>query len=113
MISAWLQSLMGRPPTAARRKLVIVGFNLANQWSHHYNELLGYKEAARSLGLVPHILVPRSAKPALVAALSAAPVIDPPLPMVNVTVDRLVDHLVAFADTKRHLASLWAAVRCP
>jgi hypothetical protein len=59
MIGAWLQSLMGRPPTAARGKLVIVAFNLANQWSHHYNELLGYKEAARSLGLVPHILVPR------------------------------------------------------
>ena len=60
MIGAWLKSLMDRPPTAARRKLVIVAFNLANQWSHHYNELLGYKEAARSLGLVPHILVPRS-----------------------------------------------------
>jgi hypothetical protein len=29
MIGAWLQSLMGRPPTAARRKLVIVAFNLA------------------------------------------------------------------------------------
>jgi hypothetical protein len=104
MIGAWLQSLMGRPPTAARRKLVIVAFNLANQWSHHYNELLGYKEAARSLGLVPHILVPRSAEPALAAALSAAPVIEPPPAMVNVTIDNLVDHLLAFADAKRHLA---------
>jgi glycosyltransferase involved in cell wall biosynthesis len=110
MIGAWLQSLMGRPPTAARGKLVIVAFNLANQWSHHYNELLGYKEAARSLGLVPHILVPRSAEPALAAALSAAPVIEPPPAMVNVTIDNLVDHLLAFADAKRHLASLWAAV---
>ena len=110
MIGAWLQSLMGRPPTAARRKLVIVAFNLANQWSHHYNEVLGYKEAARSLGLVPHILVPRSAEPALAAALSAAPVIEPPPAMVNVTIDNLVDHLLAFADAKRHLASLWAAV---
>ena len=109
MIGAWL-SLMGRPPTAARGKLVIVAFNLANQWSHHYNRLLGYKEAARSLGLVPHILVPRSAEPALAAALSAAPVIEPPPAMVNVTIDNLVDHLLAFADAKRHLASLWAAV---
>jgi hypothetical protein len=30
--------------------------------------------------------------------------------MVNVTIDNLVDHLLAFADAKRHLASLWAAV---
>jgi hypothetical protein len=110
MIGAWLQSLMGRPRTAVRRKLVIVAFNLANQWSHHYNELLGYKEAARSLELVPHILVPSSTEPALAAALSAAPVIEPPPAMVNITIDNLVDHLVAFADTRRQLASLWAPV---
>src|SRR5690349_14770970 len=111
MISAWLQSFIRRPKTAAaQRKLVVVGFNLANQCSHDYNELLGYKKAADALGLVPHILVPRSAEPALAAALSAAPVIDPPSPMMNVTADNLVDHLVTFADAKRHLTSLWAAI---
>jgi hypothetical protein len=110
MISAWLQSLMGRPTTAARRKLVIVGFNLANQWSHHYNELLGYREAAGTLGLVPHILVPRSAEPALATALSAAPVIDLVPPMADITTNNLVDQLIAFADTKKHLASLWDAI---
>ena len=110
MISAWLQSLIGRPKTAARRKLVVVGFNLANQWSHHYNELLGYKEAADALGLAPHILVPRSAEPALAAALSAVPIVDVLPAMMDITADKLADQLVVFADTKKHLASLWAAI---
>jgi hypothetical protein len=101
MISAWLQSLIGRPKTAARRKLVVVGFNLANQWSHHYNELLGYKEAADALGLVPHILVPRSAEPALTAALSAVPIVDVLPAMMDITADKLADQL-SFSPTPRN-----------
>src|SRR6185437_7982692 len=110
MISAWLQSLIGRPKTAALRKLVVVGFNLANQWSHHYNELLGYKEAADALGLAPHILVLRSAEPALAAALSAVPIVDVLRAMMDITADKLVVLFIVSADTKKHLASLWAAI---
>jgi hypothetical protein len=38
---------------AAPRKLIVVGVELSDQSGHCFNELLGYKNAAPTLGLLP------------------------------------------------------------
>jgi hypothetical protein len=74
MIGNWLR----KRSLAARAKLIILAFNLPDQSSHFFNELLGYKSAAEELGLSIRIFVPRNAYPLFVQMLSADPVLDPP-----------------------------------
>jgi hypothetical protein len=62
---------------AARDKLIVLAFDLPDQSSHFFNELLGYKSAAEELGLSARIFVPRNADSLLVRKLSAEPVLDP------------------------------------
>ncbi len=81
------------------RRLIVVAFRLPFQGGHYYNELLGYKEASQELGLIAHILVPRTAEPQLTTSLVAEPVLD-----------ALVETGSAYVDATYNLKPLWAAL---
>ena len=109
MIGARVLDLLRRA-AAVRSKLIVVGFHLPDQSSHHFNELLGYKTTAYALGLAPKIIIPHTADPRLAASLSADPVLDPLPPAGNIKAENIVGQLVAFADKTGNLESLWAAI---
>src|SRR5437763_16840273 len=92
-------------------KLIVVGSYLTGRSGHYFNELLGYKTAGHDLGLAPHIIVPRTTDPSLVAALSADSVLDPLPPACNIDAENFLGQLVAFADgALKNLDSLWTAI---
>lgn len=65
---------------AKRRKLIVCSFFLPDQRGHYFNELLGYRSAARELGLDVRVLVPQVTKPRMAAALKALRVLGPGTP---------------------------------
>ena len=92
-----------------QRQLVVVAFALPDQRSHHYNELLGYKHAACALGLIPRILIPRTADPKLAASLHAEPVLDPSLIATGpLDAENIFASLYAYAT--QDLTPLWTAL---
>ena len=52
MIGNWFR----KRSLAARDKLIVLAFDLPDQSSHFFNELLGYKSAAEELGLSAKLL---------------------------------------------------------
>ncbi len=109
MIGARVLDLLRRA-AAVRSKLIVVGFELPDQSSHYFNELLGYKTAADALGFEPQIIAPHTADPCLAASLSADPVLDPLPPAGNINAENIVAQLVAFADATASLESFWAVI---
>jgi len=93
-----------------RRQLIVVAFFLPGQRGHHYNELLGYKNSAQELGLVPRILVPRTTEPRLAATLHAEPVLDPLIATGPLDAQSIFGSVSAFTDATQNLESLWVAL---
>jgi len=82
-----------------RRKLIVVAFRPPHQRGHYYNELLGYKDSAHALGLIPCILVPHTTEPHLTASLLAESVLEP-----------FIETGSAYVDATQNLEPLWAAL---
>jgi hypothetical protein len=80
-----------------RNKLVVFAFELPDRSTHFFNELLGYKIAAESLGLVSAIFVPRSAEPSLALELSASATLSELPRSGNLILDRAAYQLPRFS----------------
>jgi hypothetical protein len=76
---------------------VVVGGALRNRASHHFNEILGYAEAALKLGVDPKVLLGRGSDAELTALLTAEPVLDAP-PSYRDSAGQFVDRVVAYVD---------------
>src|SRR3982074_2116152 len=96
-----------RRAIAPRPKLIIVGYNLLDQSSHWFNELVSFKSEGLGLGLAVQIIVPRATEAPLAAALSADPVLES-LPPLEVNAENFVTQLVAFGDAAEIPQLLWA-----
>jgi hypothetical protein len=108
MIAKWLRTAASW--IGGRRKLIVVGFELPDQSSHYFNELLAYKSAAEALGLTPKIFVPRLAHPRLVAALGATPILDPLFQPADMAPERLGSELATCLSASETLGYLWDAI---
>jgi hypothetical protein len=106
MIVNWLR----KRSLAARSKFIILAFNLPDQSSHFFNELLGYKIAAEELGLSTRIFVPRNADPPFVQMLSADPVLDPLPSFSPINSNDIASKLDAFLETPKILEPLWTLI---
>lgn len=95
---------------AAPRRLIVVGVELSDQSGHCFNELLGYKNAAPTLGLIPQIIVPHTCEPHLAASLSAQPVLKPLFDAGDITALNAFSKVNALFETMQNLETLWAAI---
>ena len=92
------------------RKLIVVAYRLSDQSSHYYNELLGYMESARSLGLSPHALVPRTVTAEVAGPLHAEPVLEPLVETASYDAQNPFASASAYTKQARDLGPLWAAL---
>jgi hypothetical protein len=94
----------------ARRRLIVVAYRLAEHNSHYCNELLGYVEAAQSLGLSVHALVPRQVDPELALMLQAETVLEPLVETGPYDPQNPFASASAYTNQIRNLGPLWAAL---
>jgi hypothetical protein len=106
MIGDWFR----RRPRSALSKLIVVAFDLRDQSSHFFNELLGYQSAAEELGISATFLVPRKANPHFVKALSAKAVLDPLPRFSPVDSTDVGKKLQTFLKAPKKLEPLWRLV---
>jgi glycosyltransferase involved in cell wall biosynthesis len=99
-----------RHTAPAGRRLFVVSYRFSEQNSHYYNELLGYVEAARSLGLSPRAFVPRSVDAASVRSFHAEAVLEPLLGTAPFDPASPFASVSAYISEARDLKSLWAAL---
>src|ERR1700730_10458320 len=92
---------MGKRPS----RLFIVDFDLVGLSGHFFNQVLGFREAARALGLEPQVFVPESADPNITAALDAHAT----LPDVIWNVPDRDAALESFVEAHTTLRVLWNA----
>ena len=97
-------------PRSALSKLIVVAFDLPDQSSHFFNELLGYRSAAEELGISATFLVPRKANPFLVKALSAKAVLDPLPRFSPVDSAGVANKLQTFLKAPKKLQPLWRLI---
>lgn len=93
-----------------RRRLIVVAFHLPDRGSHYHNELLGYRDAALALGLIPRILVPRTTEPKVAAGLHAERVLDAVAPTEPLDPDSMFGSVWSYADATQNFEGLWAAL---
>ena len=92
------------------RRLIVVAYRLSEQSSHYYNELLGYMESARSLGLSPRALVPRSVSPDVAGPLRAEPVLEPLVEMAPYDPKNPFASVSMYTSQARDVSTLAAAL---
>ncbi len=66
------------PIRPSARRLFILEFDLVPLSAHFFNQVLGFRKAAESLGIEPCVFVPNSIEPALAHSLDARNIIDAP-----------------------------------
>jgi glycosyltransferase involved in cell wall biosynthesis len=70
----------GPPPTRDRRdRLFVLDFDLVGFSGHCFNQVFGFRAAARALGLEPRVLIPAAAEASIAGLLDARALL-PPVP---------------------------------
>ncbi len=90
--------------------LTIAQLVLPDLAGHYFNELLGYKAAAHSLGLTPKIFVPRATPPGLAEPHSLKAVLDPPAEITPVHDDNTLELLDACFEAGCSLDAFWSVI---
>lgn len=96
--------------TRASGTLTVAQFCLPDLAGHYFNELLGYKTAAQSLGLTPKIFVPRATPSGLAEPHALKAVLDPLAEITPLHDDNMLELLNACFEAGRTLDSLWSAI---
>jgi glycosyltransferase involved in cell wall biosynthesis len=89
-----------------RDRLFILDFDLVGFSGHCFNQVLGFREAARALGLAPHVFIPAAAEASIAGLLDARAML-PPVPW------HLPDQTSAaetFAWTRAALRPVWKTI---
>lgn len=84
-------------------RIFVVDFDLVGYSGHYFNQVLGFREAARERGLDSHIYVSRSTDPKIAKELNANAILPPP----GLWHASKATILEAFADAPRALKPLW------
>lgn len=95
---------------APPRQLIVVAYRLSEQDSHYYNELLGYNEAARSLGLTLRVLVTQAVSPEMSGLLQAERMLEPLIESGPYDPENPLASVCAYTNQARDLEPLWSAL---
>lgn len=91
----------------ASPRLFIVDFDLVGYPGHFFNQVFGFREAARARGIATRIYISRRAEPAIVAELDAQAI----LPVLEWLNGDLGSGLESLADAHHFLTPLWDDLR--
>lgn len=89
--------------TVASPRIFIVDFDLIGYTGHFFNQVFGFREAARERGLESRIYIPRSADPRVISDLDARTL----LPFISRSDGSMSRHIEGFADAQRALTPLF------
>lgn len=89
--------------TAARPRIFIADFDLVGYPGHFFNQVFGFREAARARGLTARIYVSRKAEPEIIGELDAMAIL-PPMEWLRGDRDGALE---SFADAQDALAPFW------